>query len=109
MYGLTLNACVYCAFRYLLYEVNPGEGFNLRRDVYIRIANLVKALNVEERWTLVLPPWNRLYHWRSTVKQSQIPWSTFFDLKSLERHVPVMEFSEFLNGQYDCFRYCVLD
>lgn len=83
--------------RYLLYEVNPGEGFNLRRDVYIRMANLVKALNVEERWTLVLPPWNRLYHWRSAVKQSQIPWSTFFDLKSLERHVPVMEFSEFLN------------
>lgn len=84
--------------RYLLYEVNPGEGFNLRRDVYIRMANLVRFLNDDELWTLVLPPWNRLYHWRSAVKQSQIPWSTFFDLKSLQRYIPVMEFSEFLNA-----------
>lgn len=30
--------------RYLLYDCNPGEGFNLRRDVYIRMANLVKEL-----------------------------------------------------------------
>ena len=31
--------------RYLLYDCNPGEGFNLRRDVYIRITNLVRQLN----------------------------------------------------------------
>ncbi len=31
--------------KYLLYDVNPAEGFNLRRDVYIRIAKLVKILN----------------------------------------------------------------
>jgi len=24
--------------RYILYDVNPGEGFNLRRDVYMRLA-----------------------------------------------------------------------
>ena len=90
--------CIYC--RYLLYEVNPGEGFNLRRDVYLRIANLVKVLNDDLRswWTLVLPPWSRLYHWRSNVVQQQIPWSTFFDIESLSRHVPVMEFVDFLNG-----------
>ena len=36
--------------KFILYDTNPGEGFNLRRDVYIRIANLVKGLNeVEER------------------------------------------------------------
>jgi peptide-O-fucosyltransferase len=88
--------------RYLLYEINPGEGFNLRRDVYIRIANLVKALNSDAGswWTLVLPPWNRLYHWRTEMVQSQIPWSTFFDLDSFSLHVPVMEFVEFLNGLY---------
>ncbi|XP_051478701.1 GDP-fucose protein O-fucosyltransferase 2 isoform X2 [Apus apus] len=30
--------------RYLLYDVNPPEGFNLRRDVYVRIASLLKTL-----------------------------------------------------------------
>lgn len=91
--------------RYLLYEINPGEGFNLRRDVYMRMANLVKVLNDDLRswWTLVLPPWSRLYHWRSTVVQQQIPWATFFDIDSLSRHVPVMEFVEFLNGIFSQF------
>ena len=32
-------------FRYILYDVNPGEGFNLRRDVFMRMAVLVKKLN----------------------------------------------------------------
>ena len=31
--------------KYLLYDVNPVEGFNLRRDVYIRMAKLVNILN----------------------------------------------------------------
>lgn len=30
--------------RYLIYNVNFGEGFNLRRDVYMRIANTVRHL-----------------------------------------------------------------
>lgn len=30
--------------RYLIYDVNFGEGFNLRRDVYMRIANTVRHL-----------------------------------------------------------------
>ena len=29
----------------MLYDVNPGEGFNLRRDVFMRMAVLVKKLN----------------------------------------------------------------
>ena len=28
-----------------MYDVNPGEGFNLRRDVFMRMAVLVKKLN----------------------------------------------------------------
>ena len=32
--------------RYILYDVNPGEGFNLRRDVYMRMAVFVKKLNL---------------------------------------------------------------
>lgn len=84
--------------RYLLYDVNPGEGFNLRRDVYMRVANLVKFLNEEEPWVLVLPPWGRLYHWQSREIPSQmkIPWKHFFDLNSLALHVPVMEFEDYL-------------
>lgn len=84
--------------RYLLYDVNPGEGFNLRRDVYMRIAILVRSLNQDTPWTLVLPPWSRLYHWQSrdVGSQQKLPWSLFFDLASLREFIPVMEFHEFL-------------
>jgi peptide-O-fucosyltransferase len=56
-------ACAEARDRYLLYTVNPGEGFNLARDVYIRVASLMNKLNKEsgDKWTLVLPPW---YAWR---------------------------------------------
>ena len=84
--------------RYLLYDVNPGEGFNLRRDVYMRVANLVKFLNEDSPWVLVLPPWSRLYHWQSQNidPQMKIPWKTFFDIPSLRSHVPVIEFEEYI-------------
>ncbi|XP_072173515.1 GDP-fucose protein O-fucosyltransferase 2-like [Diadema setosum] len=84
--------------RYLLYDVNPGEGFNLRRDVYMRIANLVKQLRREgEEWILVLPPWGRLYHWKSrNMQQIRIPWAVFFDVPSLNLHVPVVEFEDYI-------------
>ncbi|CAI9727350.1 Hypothetical predicted protein [Octopus vulgaris] len=85
--------------RYLLYDVNHGEGFNLRRDVYMRVANLAKSLNAIEPWVLVLPPWGNLYHWQSENlegRQIRIPWSLFFDVESLSYHVPTMEFDDFL-------------
>lgn len=84
--------------RYLLYDVNPGEGFNLRRDVYMRVANLVKFLNDDEPWILVLPPWGKLYHWQSVEipPQRMIQWKEFFDVRSLALHVPVIEFEEYL-------------
>uniref|UniRef100_A0A914W6I4 peptide-O-fucosyltransferase n=1 Tax=Plectus sambesii TaxID=2011161 RepID=A0A914W6I4_9BILA len=34
--------------RFLLYDVNHGEGFNLRRDVYLRVSNLVRQLRDKE-------------------------------------------------------------
>ena len=85
--------------RYLMHDVNPGEGFNLRRDVYLRIANLVKLLNDQEdqHWILVLAPWRHLYHWKNRyLRQDGEPWSTFFDIASLNRYVPVMEFDDFV-------------
>ena len=86
---------------FFLYDVNPGEGFNLRRDVYVRMANLVHLLRhrttPETNWTLVLPPWGPLYHWFShDLPRTQLNWSLFFDLTSLTRFVPVMEFEDFL-------------
>ncbi|KFO28080.1 GDP-fucose protein O-fucosyltransferase 2 [Fukomys damarensis] len=83
--------------RYLLYDVNPPEGFNLRRDVYIRVASLLKTLLKSEEWALVLPPWGRLYHWQSPdIHQVRIPWSEFFDLPSLNRNIPVIEYEQFI-------------
>uniref|UniRef100_A0A915D7K3 GDP-fucose protein O-fucosyltransferase 2 n=1 Tax=Ditylenchus dipsaci TaxID=166011 RepID=A0A915D7K3_9BILA len=43
---------------YLIYDINHGEGFNLRRDVYMRIANTVRQLREKgHNYVLVLPPW----------------------------------------------------
>ena len=42
--------------RYLLYSVNPGEGFNLGRDVFIRVAALMQKLN-QERSVAAWPPY----------------------------------------------------
>jgi len=88
--------------KYILFEVNHGEGFNLRRDVYMRIAVFVKKLNVnfpDRYWVLVLPPWGHLYHWQSEQlgHQVKIPWSTFFNIQSLGLYVPVIEFEEWLS------------
>lgn len=82
--------------RYLLYDVNPGEGFNLRRDVYMRVANMMKILREKQNWVLVVPPWRKLYHWRSPIEQNALPWRTFFDLESLNRYVPVIEFEDYV-------------
>ena len=86
--------------RYLMYDVNDGEGFNLRRDVYIRMANLIVQLNRRQQyqWTLVLPPWKKMYHWRSThYQQFPLPWKTFFDIQSLNKLIPVMEYQDYIN------------
>lgn len=92
--------CYFVFSRYLLYDVNPPEGFNLRRDVYIRIASLMKTLLKSENWVLVLPPWGRLYHWQSPdILQVRIPWSEFFDLPSLNKNIPVIEYEQFLAGK----------
>ncbi|KAG2459080.1 OFUT2 fucosyltransferase, partial [Polypterus senegalus] len=83
--------------QYLLYDVNPPEGFNLRRDVFIRMASLMKALLKKGPWVLVLPPWGRLYHWQTPdIYQVRIPWGDFFDLDSLNMNIPVIEYEHFI-------------
>ncbi|MBZ3873026.1 GDP-fucose protein O-fucosyltransferase 2 [Sciurus carolinensis] len=49
------------------------------------------------KWVLVLPPWGRLYHWQSPdILQDRIPWSEFFDLPSLNKNIPVIEYEHFI-------------
>ncbi|XP_060784994.1 GDP-fucose protein O-fucosyltransferase 2 isoform X1 [Neoarius graeffei] len=92
-----LSSSVARDVRYLLYDVNPPEGFNLRRDVYIRMASLLKTLRQRGDWVLVLPPWGRLYHWQSPdMHQVQIPWAEFFSVSSLQANIPVIEYEEFI-------------
>ncbi|XP_064340282.1 uncharacterized protein LOC135320994 isoform X2 [Camelus dromedarius] len=79
--------------RYLLCDFNPPEGFNLRRNVCIHIAFLLKTLLKMEEPVLVLFPWGHLYHW-----QSPDPWSDSFDLPSLNRNIPDIEYEEFIAG-----------
>ncbi|KAF1762245.1 hypothetical protein GCK72_010507 [Caenorhabditis remanei] len=82
--------------KFLLYDVNFGEGFNLRRDVYMRLANTVRLLRESgDNWILVLPPWGRLHHWQRM--EVALSWRLFFDLESLNRFVPVIEFEDFLD------------
>ena len=95
--GQKLNQTSSSTSRYLIYGVNPGEGFNLRRDVFIRAANLVKHLrNIGEDFILVLPPWRHMYHWRSSMEQNAVPWKKFFSINNLNKYIPVLEFDEFV-------------
>lgn len=82
--------------RFLIYDQNFGEGFNLRRDVYIRMALLARQLGPE--WTLVLPKWSLLPHWRRKRSDDSITqWKSYFDVQSLNRFIPVIEFDEFVS------------
>ncbi|XP_017884644.1 GDP-fucose protein O-fucosyltransferase 2 [Ceratina calcarata] len=92
----------YSRNRYILYDVNPPEGFNLRRDVYVRVAVFINNLIKEEeefKWQLVLPPWGNLYHWQSKHigSQRQLPWGLFFNIPSLRKYIPVIEMHQFLH------------
>uniref|UniRef100_A0A8D8JPF0 GDP-fucose protein O-fucosyltransferase 2 n=1 Tax=Culex pipiens TaxID=7175 RepID=A0A8D8JPF0_CULPI len=84
---------------YVLYEVNPSEGFNLRRDVYIRMAVFMRGLRRMPGWEntkLVLPPWSELHHWRSnTINQRNLTWGHFFDLESMRKFTEVIEAEQF--------------
>lgn len=87
----------------LFYDVNSVEGFNLRRDVYIRIANLVKQINnlrIEFRLKLVLPPWHNLNHWKNkNIKQFRLDWKNFFDINSLQEYISAIELSDLTFGK----------
>ncbi|XP_063836904.1 GDP-fucose protein O-fucosyltransferase 2 [Ostrinia nubilalis] len=81
----------------IFYDVNPPEGFNLRRDVYMRFAIMLAEAQKRGKtdWRLVLTPWNKLYHWKNNDKP--VPWRSFFDVESLKSYAPVLELSEIVD------------
>lgn len=101
---------------FLFYDVNSSEGFNLRRDVYIRLAVFVKWLRKQagyENVVLVLPPFYQLYHWRlpsprlfdehNNINDDVVFWNHFFDMQSLKRYTSVIDMWEF----FDEMRVCI--
>lgn len=64
----------------------------------MRVADMVKNLNGKDQendYKLVLPPWGRIgYHWG--YQDSKIPWKKFFNVAAMNKHVPVIEFTEFI-------------
>lgn len=86
---------------YVLYDINPGEGFNLRRDVYVRLVVFMKFLRQQPDFGnayLVLPPFRRLYHWKSQeIDQTLTFWNHFFDMPSLKRYAPVLDIWEYFD------------
>lgn len=81
--------------KFLFYDVNPPEGFNLRRDVYMRFAIMLSDARKRGKtnWNLVLPPWHRLYHWRST-NGKPTPWRAFFNTDTMNKYIPVTELED---------------
>lgn len=85
---------------YIIYSVNPVEGFNLRRDVYLRMAIFLKNLRKVKGYSnaqLVLPVFHHLYHWKSHFRQSNIFWNHFFDIPSLKLFTNVIDMWEFFD------------
>lgn len=78
---------------YLLYDIPAGEGFNLRRDVLTRALLLTEDLG--PGWTLVLPPFHRMVHWKNDRAGETFPWRAFLDLSGLADRVHVVEFDEY--------------
>lgn len=85
---------------FILYSVNPAEGFNLRRDVYLRMAIFLKYLRASEGYSnahLVLPVFHHLYHWKSHFRQTNMFWNHFFDVDSLKLYTKVLDMWEFFD------------
>jgi hypothetical protein len=70
------------AVAYLLYEVDPGEGFNFRKGCLHRVLSLatrLQKLQPEVEWVVVPPPF------RSRHSQDYYPVGAFFDLQKFQR------------------------
>ena len=119
--SLTCSAYQEKVARYLTYDVNESEGFNLRCDVFIRMARMIQHLNQkcvqqlvhgwvvhfdqnwpvsrdqDHRWILLLPPWYRMRHWAKgrPIKHS---WARYFDLDDLNKTTPMLDLYDLAQG-----------
>lgn len=84
---------------FVFYDVNQSEGFNLRRDVYIRMAIFLNILRQNDGYRnakLVLPPFYRLYHWQSRDQANEIVfWNHFFNMEQLKSAANVIDLWEY--------------
>jgi len=85
--------------KYLLYGVNPLEGFSFRRSLFLRAAFL--AVLLDEDWTLVLPPFKQIPHWEEVRTKTgddvqALPWSMFFNISFLQSLMNVIEFHDYV-------------
>lgn len=92
---------------YLLYDVNLFEGFNLRRDVHMRLVVFVRQMQRRHGWNLrlVMPPFRQLPHWHdasgtSGDHESVHFWNEFFDMPSMQSYANVLDAWQF----YDAMR-----
>lgn len=76
----------------ILYSVSSQEGFNLRRDVYLRLAVAVRR--APTALVLALPPFSRIPHWHANSYRKQFPWSVFFQIEPLKQYAPVAELAD---------------
>ncbi|CRG99302.1 GDP-fucose protein O-fucosyltransferase 2, putative [Plasmodium relictum] len=88
--------------KFVLYDVNIGEGFNLQKEILYRVSLIIYYLNKKDKnniYYLVLPPWCYLTHWNNK-SHKKIKWDFFFNTKIIQNVIPVIEFSDYskLNG-----------
>lgn len=59
--------------------------------------NHLKRISMFNDVRLILAPYPRLYHWKSRAfNQENLPWDIFFDLHSMRKFAPVLDYTEFL-------------
>lgn len=97
---------------FIMFDVNAMEGFNLRRDVYIRLAVFMAAMRESDaafqNSFLVLPPFHRLYHWNIVAHPqsagNQVTfWNHFFDVDSMKQYTPILDIWQYFDLMNECF------
>ncbi|CDU17496.1 hypothetical protein YYC_02674 [Plasmodium yoelii 17X] len=83
--------------KYLLYDVNIGEGFNLQKEVLYRMSLVIYQLNKRDKeyiYYLVLPPWCYLSHW-TNKRHDNLEWNIFLNIDIIKNVIPIIEFSDY--------------
>ncbi|SPJ10167.1 GDP-fucose protein O-fucosyltransferase 2, putative [Plasmodium sp. DRC-Itaito] len=90
--------------KYIMYDVNIGEGFNLQKEIFYRLSLVTYNLNKNDNmniYYLVLPPWCYVTHWKRK-KGNNITWDYFFNTDIMKKVIPIIEYEEYkkLYGNY---------